>query len=345
MELHRQAASALTARQRDIAEAVTARHFAAHPDLDARYGPSGREKCREDVQFHLGCLEQAVARSSAEIFVEYVAWAASMLESRGIPEADLGDQLRTLLDVVREILPAEQMAVVDRCARPALARLPQPLSVGAVAPGSPAQQFLEALRSGGASPARDLVNHLLDSGLSLRQIYVDVIQPSLHEIGRLWQVNAISVADEHYLTAAIQLVIAHLSAQLFAKAPTRPSVVIACVAGELHEIGARMVADVLQLEGFDTHFLGASTPVRDLVAFVRAKRAAVLGLSATIVSHLPRIEATVQAIRADVRIRSVKIVVGGGPFTRVAGLWKTTGADAFATDANHAVEVVSALVR
>lgn len=344
MELNRQASKTLAALRREIAQAVTSRHFEAHPELVARYGASGREKCLEDAQFHLGYLEQAVARSSAQLFVDYVAWARIMLENRGIPETDLADHLRTLVGVVREMLPGEQMAAVDACLAPALRRLPAAMPASAVAPGSPAQRFLEAVQTGGALPAGEVVRGFMRAGLSLREIYVDVIQPSLQEIGRLWQINRVSAAEEHYLTAAIQLVIAQLSPQLFAKAPTRPAVVIACVSGELHEIGARMVADLLQLEGFDSHFLGASTPIRDLVAFVGAKRATVLGLSTTISSHLACTELIVQTIRSEARTRAVKIVVGGGPFVRVAGLWQTVGADAFAADARQAIEVFGSLV-
>jgi MerR family transcriptional regulator, light-induced transcriptional regulator len=344
VELNRQASKTLAARRREIAQAVTSRHFEVHPELDARYGASGREKCLEDAKFHLGYLEQAVARSSAQIFLDYVAWARIMLEYRGIPETDFADHLRTLAEVVREMLPGEQIAAVDACLAPALGRPPAAMPASAVAPDSAAQRFLEALQTGGTVPAGEVVRGLMRSGLSLHEIYVDVIQPSLHEIGRLWQINRVSVAEEHYLTAAIQLVIAQLSPQLFGKAPTRPSVVIACVPGELHEIGARMVADLLQLEGFDSHFLGASTPIRDLVAFVVAKRTAALGLSTTISSRLAQTELIVHAIRADARTREVKIVVGGGPFVRVAGLWRTVGADAFAANARHAIEVFGSLV-
>lgn len=343
MDLSRQASHALVTRRREIAEAVTSRHFAAHPELEARYGHTGREKCLEDAQFHLGYLEQAVARASADIFVDYVGWAKIMLESRGIAETDLADHLRTLLDVVRDMLTGEQMTAVDACAAPALAKLPTAEPAIALAAQSPAGTFLSALQAGGAAPASDVVDELMRSGVSLREIYVAVLQPSLQEIGRLWQLNRISVADEHYLTAGIQLVIARLSPKLFASAPTRQTVVIACVPGELHEIGARMVADLLQLEGFDSHFLGASTPVRDLVSFLSARRASVLGLSSTISSHLAQAELIVEAVRADPQTRRVKIVVGGAPFARVAGLWQTVGADAVALDAHHAVDVVGAL--
>ena len=37
-------------------------------------------------------------------------------------------------------------------------------------------------------------------------------------------------------------------------------VVVTCVGGELHELGARMVGDFFDMAGWDTYFCGADTP-------------------------------------------------------------------------------------
>ncbi len=342
MEINHQTSQALANQKLLIARTVTARHFQTHPELDARYGAVGREKCREDAAYHLGYLEQAVAHGSPEIFADYAGWARIMLSSRGIPPIDFENHVGTLLDVLRDLLPADQMAAVEVIAAPALANL-RTASSAKVADKSAASVFLDTLRQEGSRSASAMVNEWMEAGQSLGDIYMDVMQPSLQEIGRLWQVNEITVADEHYLTAAIQLIMAQLYPQLFSRTPTRVAVVTACVPGELHEIGARMVADLLQFEGFDSHFLGASTPVRDLVDFVSKKRAAVLGLSSTIAPNLAQVELAVRAIRADSRTNRIKIVVGGSPFTRVERLWQSIGADAFAPDARRAVDVYRAL--
>lgn len=343
MDAHRLTATALAEHRQQIAQAVTARHFQAHPQLAARFGATGSVKCREDTEYHLGFLEQAVARASPEIFADYLSWARIMLASRGIPKADLEDHLRSLLNVLRDMLPSEQMALIEAVTAPALTNLYTAAPAETVEDKSVAGTFLDTLRHGGPRSASAMVNGLMHNGRSIGDLYMDVMQPSLQEIGRLWQINEITVAEEHYLTAAIQMIMAQLYPQLFAKAPTRPSVVTACSPGELHEIGARMVADLLQFEGFDSHFVGASTPARDLVDFVVAKRAVVVGLSTTIAPNLAQVEQTIRALRADSRSSDVKIVVGGGPFTRIASLWKTIGADAFASDAREAVGVFKAL--
>jgi methanogenic corrinoid protein MtbC1 len=330
------AAGLLREQRRAIAEAVTARHFARHPELDARYGAAGRQKCRGDAEHHLDYLEQAVRFASPALFADYVSWARAMLESRGIAPEDLSDHLRSLLDEAAGHVPAIAPALQAIGAH-GLALLPLVTVDAELDAHLPAQRFLAAARSGGPNAAGRVVAELLDAGMSLHDVYVEVLERAQHEIGRLWQTNRMSVAEEHYFTATTQLVIAQLYPRVFERAPTRPTVVIACVAGELHEVGARMVADLLQLEGFDTHFVGANVPIPDLVRFIQNRKARVVGLSATIAAHLATLEQTIHAIRANPATASVRIVVGGYPFSRVAALWRRVGADACAANAREAV--------
>ena len=85
---------------------------------------------------------------------------------------------------------------------------------------------------------------------------------------RRHQLNRISVAEEHFCTAATQWIMAGLYRRAFHRTQGKRRLVGACVSGEPHEIGTRMVCDVLQLEGWDTYYFGANTPNADVVRFV-----------------------------------------------------------------------------
>ena len=87
------ASHTIDAERRRLAEAVTERHYELSPELDARYGPVGREKCLEDAEFHLSYLAEALAASSPSLFADYVAWAKVMLAARGVPAEDLARNL------------------------------------------------------------------------------------------------------------------------------------------------------------------------------------------------------------------------------------------------------------
>ncbi|MCS7248422.1 MAG: B12-binding domain-containing protein [Anaerolineales bacterium] len=73
--------------------------------------------------------------------------------------------------------------------------------------------------------------------------YLRVFEPCLHEVGRLWQTQQISIAQEHYFTASTQFIMAQLYPLIFQSLRNGRRMVAACVANELHEIGLRMVVD------------------------------------------------------------------------------------------------------
>jgi methanogenic corrinoid protein MtbC1 len=155
---------------------------------------------------------------------------------------------------------------------------------------------------------------ILDAGLrrgaSVPALQLEVIQPAQYEIGRLWQENRCTIAQEHVATAISQLALAHLYQHL----PRAPSngkrITMACVEGELHDLGARIATDFLEMAGFDVELVGANTPVDSLMAQLRLRRPDMLALSISLNFHAPALRATVAAARAALGPQ-FPIAVGG----------------------------------
>jgi methylmalonyl-CoA mutase cobalamin-binding domain/chain len=207
-----------------------------------------------------------------------------------------------------------------------------------------AQRYLAALLRAERHGASRLILDAVERGVAVRDIYLHVFQPAQYEIGRLWQVNEISVAQEHYCTAATQLIMSQLYPYIFATERAGRQLVAACVGGELHEVGIRMVADFFEMEGWDTYYLGANAPAEAILEAVEERRADVLGLSATMTFHVHLVTELIEQVRrSDVGAR-VKILVGGYPFNAAPELWRQVGADGCAPDAQEAVAVASRLV-
>lgn len=299
-----ESAERLYAARSKLAAQLTERHFRRRPALEARFGAAGRRKCAEDAEFHMAYLVQAMALGVPELFSDYLMWAASVLKSRGIGVEDLREDLLELQVLVNDALP-EAHASVGAVLTPALQALAASDVPADVALAGPAQRYLDALLADPVA-AGHVVDELFAAGMTVRDIYVDVLQPAQQQIGRLWQANAVSVADEHYATAVTERVIARLFSGVFRKRGRGETVVVACVAGELHELGARMVCDLLQLEGYDSHYLGASLPAKAIVDFACAHSARVLALSASIVPHLGPVRDAIRLVRGDERCRAIK---------------------------------------
>lgn len=202
--------------------------------------------------------------------------------------------------------------------------------------------YLEAVTQGNRREAFARVDAALAAGLDVRAMYLRVFAPALREIGRLWQENRITVADEHLATAITQAAMGRMYDRLFAEAPpARRLLVAACADTERHELGLRMLCDLLELEGWDTVFLGATVPVEDLVEMVRIRRPEAVALSATIGPHLPRVRHTVQILREAFPDGAPLIAVGGRPFVDDPGLAARVGADLTAADADEAARVLN----
>jgi len=119
--------------------------------------------------------------------------------------------------------------------------------------------------------------------------------------------------------------------------------VVTSVAGDLHEIGARMVADFFEMDGWDTVYLGANSPSSAVVEEMKERGAEGLALSATMTPHVSAVAELIQEVRKDPEAGSRWILVGGYPFGVDPDLWREVGADAMALDALEATGTAARL--
>jgi methanogenic corrinoid protein MtbC1 len=341
---------AIDDRRSALAEAVTERHYELRPALARHYGPAGRAKCLQDAGYHLSYLAESIATSSPALFADYVGWARVMLAGRSIPAEDLARNFEILREVLRRELPAGMADLACEYVDRGLEKLPElpaelPSLLAAGEPlGERARTYLESLLQGERHVASRLVLDAVEQGTPVRDIYLQVFQRCQHEVGRLWQMNRLSVAQEHYCTAASQLIMSQLYPYVFAGGEKNGRTLLAtCVSGDLHEIGVRMVADFLEMEGWNTVYLGADTPTPSLLQMVAERQVDVLAVSATLTSHISRVASLIAAVRGTEAGRQVKVLVGGYPFNVDPELWRRVGADAYARDAQEAVETAERL--
>jgi len=333
-----------------LAEIITEKHFERKPELEARYGAAGRLKCFQDANYHLSYLSEALQSAQPMLFADYVSWAKTMLEGRKIPEKDLIDNLQVMRESLAEVLPVEFRRIaceyVDAGIRELAEHAPAQTSMtkGEIPLKFLADEYLDTLLRGRRDEASRLILGAFESGRTVKELYLQVFQKAQHEIGRLWQTNQISVAQEHYCTAATQMIMSQLYPYIFASEKNGRTLVATCTSGDLHEIGVRMVSDFFEMEGWDTFYLGANVPVRDLIQAVMERDADLVLISATMTFHLRYVREMIAAIRSNPETKSVKIMVGGYPFNIAPDLWKQIGADGFAKNAESALAAAGKLI-
>ena len=183
-----------------------------------------------------------------------------------------------------------------------------------------------------------MVDDARAAGLGLAALYLDVFQPALREVGRLWQQNEFTVAEEQLATAVTQMAMGRLYSDFYlASGRNGRTLLAACAETEKHEVGLRMICDLLELDGWDATYLGASVPQDNLVARVLHDRPNVLALSASLTPHLPQLRSLISAVRSATGEAVPYILVGGRVFLDDPRLADKVGADALARDTTDAI--------
>lgn len=161
------------------------------------------------------------------------------------------------------------------------------------------------------------VEELLDRAFAEGDLAVTVdewLLPSLVRLGEAWQRGAVSVAGEHFVSAAV---VRRLS-QAFHQVPHAPAgaprVMVGLVRGSRHELGVLAFALVLRSRGLDVTYLGADLPVEAWVDTARTLAPAAVVLGVPTVEDLPAVREATQAIAPH-----APVFLGGAQQGRVAG--------------------------
>jgi methanogenic corrinoid protein MtbC1 len=209
-----------------------------------------------------------------------------------------------------------------------------------------ANDYLAHLLNAERREALNIIMDAYNNGVSIKDLYLNVFQPTQLEVGRLWQTNKISVAQEHYETAATQLIMSQLYPYLFQAVKKEKKIVVSCVSGELHEMGARMVADFFEMDGWDSYYLGANTPSESIIKTLEENNSKILALSVTMTYNLESAHKLIELIKNNPGTKNIKVLVGGYPFLISDSLWQKIGADGFSRNSDDAIrkadEILSA---
>jgi len=341
----------LSEKSVELATYITDLHFEHNPDLMTRYGATGKMRCYEDAVVHLNFLVEAMTLELPEMYANYILWSATMLKSRNIPETDLIDHLEYMQQAIHAILGSSYTEVTKKYAAVAQKKLKECTKecVSYITNDNPLNQevnaYLGYLLEGKRREATQLITELMERGVAIKDVYQYIFQVSQYEVGRMWQCNKITVAHEHYCTAATQQIMSGLYPYIFSTERKGKTLVACSIAGELHEMGIRMVTDFLEMDGWDTYYLGASMPDTQLQEALIEYKADVLALSITFPIHVSKAAALIIKIRANKDLNRLKILVGGYPFLTNPDLWQKIAADGFAIDANNAIIKANELVQ
>jgi methanogenic corrinoid protein MtbC1 len=198
-------------------------------------------------------------------------------------------------------------------------------------------EYFDRLVHPDVQAAAAMVEKLFDADEGVATVVEEVLRPAQIEVGRRWQINDWSVADEHAASAVTEAALMVAAGRRTNRAASaRGALVLACAPGEWHTIPLRMVSEVLADAGFDCHFLGGSVPLSHLRRYLEKVRPLALLLTCSLPLSLDGAGASVVVAHST----GVPVLVGGRGFGTDDHRASMIGADAWTDEPSVAVDLL-----
>ncbi len=325
----------------EVADAVSSLLLSRHPDRGQPDDDRAAAPGVQGVRRHLDFLRAAVELDDPATFRDHALWCRDLLDARGLDCVLLTEMLAALGDELSGRLSPRAAEAVDialRTAADALAGAhPSPRPLGDRL-SSACRLYLAATLTGRRNNALAIVRESVDGGASPLDVYIDIFQNALYEVGRRWETAGLTVAEEHMATATTQFILSVLHEESPRAPGLRGTAVVTGVVNERHLVGASIVANVLDAEGWDVRFLGTDLPHDAIISVIEQSRAGLVAVSVTMSECVAEAGALIAAIRRRCA-PPPRILVGGRAFLADPELWRALGADGFAPDARSVAEL------
>jgi methanogenic corrinoid protein MtbC1 len=202
-------------------------------------------------------------------------------------------------------------------------------------------KYLEALLRGDRKACRGVVEETLQSGIPANSVYLHLIWPVIAEIERLLRMDKVTTIQEHLATRINRTIVDQLQNKLPRRPAKHKKVAVCCAREELQELGAQMIADLFESDGWEVRFLGGGLSNDDIFAFINEYAPDVLTIYGTTPKQAPDVRRLIDRVRGVNAWPDMRIIVSGGLFNRAEGLWEEIGADGFAATAAEVLQVAS----
>ena len=344
------AATTLEQHAAEIASRAAANLVDERPQIRERYGSDALDLWTGNLNQRVLELCAALDAGQVSLFVTRVNWSRAAMVARHNETDDLEASLRSLRVAVEPYLQNAAREAALECIDTAVATLAaaydepggSTLDAGLM-PERVALRYIQAVIAGNAVAGMAIVLDAVDDGLSVTDAMLRVLLPAQREVGQLWHMNEISVAEEHMVTMTTQRLMAVLASRARRSPDRGHTAVAAAVTGNIHDVGIRAIAYLLEFDGWRTIYLGPDVPKSDFAHALECFDANLVLLSLSLSSQLPALKRMIGSVREQFGDR-IRIMVGGNGLAGAPDLWKELGADGYAEDAESALVVANELL-
>jgi MerR family transcriptional regulator, light-induced transcriptional regulator len=323
------------------------REVGGRPDVTELIGHNPLQMMEMNHQHHAQFMLTVFRLNAFDLLVRTIPWVYRAYHSRGFSydyfPIELLSWKQALLDNssgadIRQIIAVYDWMISNHETMITLSVSCDTLGFSLPDETSEMQQIFTALLlHGDHKGCLKLVDLSVTTSEELRYFYEHVVKYALYTVGTLWERNEISVAEEHMATAVVGRVTSFLYGRFVGQPQTKGVAVVSAGPNEFHEVGARMVADMLELDGWDVTYLGANTPLEELVTLIKQKKPFLLALSVATAFNLENARQLIASVKGSAELVNTRILAGGLAFICTPRLWHDFGADGFAANLEDAV--------
>lgn len=189
------------------------------------------------------------------------------------------------------------------------------------------KQYAKAAIAGEEQTCARMIDNLVRQGIALPSIYQGVLGEAMYLVGKWYEVEAIDVGQEHLASAITERMMSRLIQYSPAPRKHASTAVLACVEGNWHSIGLRMISDMLRLKGWRSVYLGASVPKQSIFNAIETHAPKLVLINVTC-NHIEPVGLEViselNALRPDQRFT---LGAGGRAVTLNPDRYREAGAD------------------
>ncbi len=183
----------------------------------------------------------------------------------------------------------------------------------------------------------------LDEGNEPKKLLDEILLPAINEVGELFDKGKYFLPQLIASAEAMKASIEYLEPMLLEKntQAEMPTVVIATVEGDIHDIGKNLVSLMLKNYGFQVIDLGKDVPKEKIIEAAITHHAQVIALSALMTTTMQQMKHVIEY--AKEKQVAAKIIVGGAVITQEYA--DEIGADGYSKDAADAVKLTKRILK
>ncbi|MGN0377183.1 MAG: cobalamin-dependent protein, partial [Suilimivivens sp.] len=204
------------------------------------------------------------------------------------------------------------------------------------------EQIYQDVMKGNRKQIKEHTKNAVESGTLPQDILNQMLLPAINELGILFDKGKYFLPQLIASAEAMKLSIEYLEPLLASGQEQKemPAIVIATVAGDIHDIGKNLVAMMLKNYGFRVIDLGKDVPRETIIEAAREHHAAIIALSALMTTTMQEMKHVIEY--AKQQQITAKVMIGGAVITQDYA--DEIGADAYSKDAAEAVRVAKKLL-